>query len=197
MELELTENSKSFISFFMNNKCLKHQNLNTKTKAIFKNFYLTMVASEKYIEYLYLKSSTKSKTNTNSIYRLTIKKINNYKNISKPITFTSSHGFPSNITNYIDKNIKIELQYSIYMLDKNIKIIFLLEEDKNLNDNIEIFNNYVDNILLWLVFINNYSSKTCAKELTIFLYMTNLKKNIPTSNIIKIYILLLLVFLNK
>jgi len=180
MELELTENSKSLISFFMNNKCLKHQNFNTKTKEIFKNFYLKMVAAEKYIENLYLKNSKKS------IYKLTINKINNYENISKPITFTSSHGFPSNITNYIDKNIKIELKYNIYMLDKNIKILFLLEEDKNLNDNIEIFNNYVDNILLWLVFISNYSSKNCAKELTIFLYMTNLQKNLPSFNTTKI-----------
>lgn len=52
MELELTENSKSLISFFMTNKCLKHQNFNTKTKEIFKNFYLKMIDAEKYIIYL-------------------------------------------------------------------------------------------------------------------------------------------------
>ena len=186
MELELTENSKSLISFFMNNNCLKHQNFKTKTKEIFKNFYLKMVVAEKYIEYL--KSSKNTNTNTNSIYSLTIKKINSYKNISKPITFTSSHGFPSNIIKYIDKKIKIELEYciNINLLNKNIKIYFLLEEDDKLKDNIEQFNNYIDNILLWLVFVNEYSSKKCAKELTIFIYMTKLQKNIPSSRTIKI-----------
>jgi hypothetical protein len=177
MELKFTENSKSLISFFMNNKCLKPQNFNTKTKEIFKKFYFEIINAKNYIEYL--------NTNTNSIYKLTIKKINNNTKISKPITFTSSHGFPSNIIKYIDQQIKIELQYNINIteLDRNIKIYFLLESEP---EHVEKYNNYVENILLWLLFINNYASKNCAKELKIFIYMTNLQKNIPDSKIIKI-----------
>ena len=38
-------------------------------------------------------------------------------------------------------------------------------------------------MLIWLIMINEYASKSCASELTIYLYFTSLQKTMPTSNI--------------
>jgi hypothetical protein len=172
--MKLTKISELLISFFLKDKCI---NKNSKSKQfpneIFEKLYNEIRTADIYLN--------KMKKN-NSFYNIKIKEINNSKQIPKPKTF-ASNGFPSDIRKYIDENIMIEIEYNIKLLDKNIKIYFLLEEGFNKDKDIKKYNKYIDNILLWLLIINDYASKECATELTIYIYLTNLKKEIPNSNI--------------
>lgn len=172
--MQLTKESKLLMSFFLKNKCIEHTKQTKKTQVVFKQLFNEIKNAEKYIEF------TKNKRG-DSFYNTRLTEIESSFQILKPETFPAD-GFPSQIREYIDKNIYNELTYSIDLLDRKIKIHFLLE-DINIKKNIKLYNNYVDNMLIWLTIINEYASKICAKELTIFLYFTSLKKNIPESNI--------------
>lgn len=171
--MKLTKISELLMSFFIKNKCIKPIEPSKKTEKIFTNFLMEMRNAENFLMEIKNKEEIKG-----SFYNLKVKEIHHFKDIPKPTTF-ASHGFPSDIRKYIDDNITIELEYNIFLLDRKIKIYFLLEE----NDNVEIYNNYVDNILLWIILLNDYASKECAPQLTIYLYFTYLQKEIPNSNI--------------
>jgi hypothetical protein len=56
-------------------------------------------------------------------------------------------------------------------------------EDKNPELSLAVYNEYVDKILAWLYIINEYGIKRCAKKLTLYIYMTSMKKELPSSNI--------------
>lgn len=163
------------MSFFIKNKCIKPIEPSKKTEKIFTNLFMEMRNAEIFLNEVKNKEESKG---SGTFYNLKVKEIQNFKDIPKPTTF-ASHGFPSDIRKYIDDNITMELEYNIFLLDRKIKIYFLLEE----NDNLEIYNNYVDNILLWIILLNDYASKECASQLTIYLYFTYLRKEIPNSNI--------------
>jgi hypothetical protein len=171
--MKLTKISELLMSFFIQNKCIIPTELSKKTEKILTNLFIEIRNAENYL------NEVKKKEELNgSFYNLKVKEIHNFKDIPKPTTF-ASHGFPPDIRKYIDENITIELEYNIFLLNRKIKIYFLLEE----NDNLEIYNNYVDNILLWIILLNEYASKECAPQLTIYLYFTFLQKEIPNSNI--------------
>jgi hypothetical protein len=177
--MKLTNISELLISFFNNgkNKCLKlkHKELNKKTENIFKNFFNEIHKASEIVKNL--------KININTIVK--VKEITNYKDIPKPTTF-ASQGFPSNIRKYIDENMVKEIEYNIdfTIINRKIKIYFLLElEEDRTKFDINVYNNYINNILIWLTIIDEYASKECAPNLTIFIYLTNLKKEIPLSNI--------------
>ena len=82
--------------------------------------------------------------------------------------------------NHIDNNIIKLLKYNITIFDRNISILFLIEDEKQTI--IEKYNDYVNYMLVWLYVVNMYSSKKCANELKIFIYHTNLLKLLPETN---------------
>ena len=172
--MQLTKESKLLMSFFLKKQCIKLTKQTKKTQNVFIQLFNEINNAEKYIE------SVKNKKGEDLFYNIRWNEIETSTQILKPKTFPAD-GFPSQIRNHIDENTYNELTYSIDLLDRKIKIHFLLE-DINVKANIKLYNNYVDTMLIWLTVINEYATKICAKELTIFLYFTSLKKNIPDSN---------------
>jgi hypothetical protein len=171
--MKLTNLSKYLITFFKNNTCfLNKKKISAETEEIF----IKLLEEIKNADYLL--HTFKLKKNNDLFYNIKIKDINFPKDIKKPQTFISG-GFPEKIIKYIDKNIKKEIEYNIVILNKNIKIYFLLEDNLT---NIKVFDNYVHYILIWLIMLNKYASKKCAPQLKIFIYFTNLQKEIPSSN---------------
>jgi hypothetical protein len=75
-----------------------------------------------------------------------------------------------------------ELTYSFSLYDRNIKLHFIIEEDE-MEVKLEIFNKYVDSIIMWLYILNQYSSKQCSNSLVVYFYFTSLEKRLPTTNI--------------
>jgi hypothetical protein len=170
--MRLTKQSELLLSYFIKNKCVEFITQNKKTDKIFLILYNEIKEANKYIESL--------KKRDDLFYRLQITEIHSSKQIAKPKTFPADW-FPNQIRKHIDESIFTQLCYSFKLFGRKIQIYFLLEDI--VDSNIDEYNKYVDNILIWLFILNEYASKNCADELTIYLYFTSLNKNIPSSNI--------------
>jgi len=158
----------------MNSNCIDHIHFNKKTIQILLDLYEDIKHAENYIH-------TLKKQKGSEFYNMVVEEIQSMNQIPKPTTFPSD-GFPSKIRKHIDESIMSKITYHIHLLDRDITIHFLLEDD-SLERKIQVYNNYVDNMLIWLTIINKYASKKCVKELTVYLYLTTKEKNIPGSNI--------------
>lgn len=177
--MKLTKHSELLMSFFLEKKCIKHVKQNSKTKHILKHLFNDISDADSFI-----KSKKLQKESTGeSFYKLNITKIMNISQIPKPKSFNPS-SFPDEIRNHIDNNMFYNLSYTFSLFGREIKIQFILEDnDISPENQIELYNEYVEKILTWLHITNEYASKKCSKTLVIYLYFTSLKKELPNSKI--------------
>ena len=172
--MKLTKESNELMSFFVKNDCLKTKQTK-KTDAIFKDIYDEIKEGVSYV------NTIKSKTATNTFYKLTVKQITNKEQIIWPVTFYQDT-FTPEVKKHIYENSNNVLTYKFNMFDRNISIIFILK-DKIVDALIETYNKYVDYMLVWLFVADMHSSKKCVKQLKIFIYHTSLLKQLTETNI--------------
>ena len=175
--MKLTKQSQSLISFFLKKNCIKHLKTTKKTEKILTNLYNDILEAKKYIENIKEKIT---KTGS-SFYNLKIKKIQNVSEIPKPTTFPSD-SFPKQVREYINETTNYHLSYTFHLFNRTIIIHFLVENN-DIEFNIELYNHYIDIMLIWIYILNQYSSPSCSKELTIYIYFTELLKKLPESNV--------------
>ena len=173
--MKLTKNSKKLMSFFIENKLMgQHTSQTTSTNNILIKIFNELNNAQKFID-------MKKREEGKLFYHMNISKINNVSQIPKPKIF-NANSFTNIVRNHIDLNSNYKLSYTFSLFDREINIEFIVEE-VNSEIKIEYYNNYVDKILVWLCFINEYASKKCSSKITIFIYLTSLKKNLPDTNI--------------
>ena len=172
--MNITNESRKLMSFFVEHECLMPIKQTNKTRTIFKNIYNEIHSGVSYIQNIKEKMGS-------SFYKLKIEPINNVNQIPKPKTF-SPDDFPSEIRKHIDNHSMSSYTYSFKLFERDIHIYFLSE---NINPErlISIYNSYVEYMLVWLYIVNKYGSKQCSPKLKIFVYHTNLLKTLPESNI--------------
>ena len=173
--MKLTKNSKDLIDFYLKNKCIRPVDENKKTNAIFKKIFAEIQAAEKYLQ---LK---KENYGLSHFFSLSIQQIISVKDIPKPSQFNAK-SFPEQIRQTIDEDSTYNLCYTFSLLDRDVTVQFTVE-DPNAELNVEMYNEYVEKIFIWLHFIDSYASRVCAKKLTLYFYFTSLKKVLPESNI--------------
>ena len=102
--------------------------------------------------------------------------------ILEKANLTSSIWLPNEIKNYIDITDYYLFKYSKKIDNKfYIDIKIYLEENDLINlDNLR---NYIKLILIWFVFIVNYSNKECYSNISVILYLTDFKKILPESSV--------------
>jgi hypothetical protein len=115
--------------------------------------------------------------NDMSPYSKTIKYINSISQIAKPKLF-SLHSFPPLIRNQIDNHSITEITYSFSLFKREIKIYFILENEKH-DIKLDEFDRYVNSMILWLYILHCYAPRVCVKMLNIYIYMTSLLKQLP------------------
>ena len=172
--MKITKESQQLMSFFVNHNCVltvKHTN---KTNELLKKLFAEITNGVSYIH------SLKQKLGS-AFYKLNINHITTAKQIPTPSTF-GPNAFPVEIRKHIDEYLLNSLTYSFHIFNRKITIIFVTE-DANIEHHIETFNTYVDNLLVWLYIVNEYSSKSCSTELKIYIYHTSLLKVLPASNV--------------
>lgn len=172
--MKLTKESHKLMSFFIKYNCINPIKHTKKTDTILRRLYYEIVDGVSYI------NEMKDKRGP-LFYGLSFVSITNVKQIPKPNTFPAN-SFPSEVRKHIDEYSLSKISYTMHLFDRDIDIIFLTE-DGNPEDVIEIYNNYVDYMLVWLYIVNEYSSKSCVKKLKIFIYHTSLLKELPKSNV--------------
>lgn len=170
----LTNKSQNLISFFLENKCIS----NIKPLPIKKIKEIKILYHEIFNSYNFLLNLKK---NNVRFYNIEIKKINNINDISKPQNF-NYNSFPYQARKYIDLYSLSEISYTFSLFNRDIKIIFVDEND-NVENKIHIYNRYIDSIIMWLYILNENSSKKCSKKIIIYFYFTSLEKKLPQNNI--------------
>jgi hypothetical protein len=172
--MRLTKDANILMNYFSKNNCITPIRQTRRTNNILTRLYDDIKKGVSYIHNL------KSKMGS-SFYNLKVTKITNISQIPKPSTFPPN-AFPPEIRRHIDENSIHSLTYHFKIFDRNINILFLIE-DGNVETLIYKYNNYVDYMLVWLFIVNKYSSKSCANNMKIFIYHTSLLKMIPSTNI--------------
>jgi hypothetical protein len=164
------------MKFLLNKNCMKHISQTTQSVEIIKQLYNEMVAADAVLK--------EYKSKDPDFYKIKLKKIENAKQISKPKTFKSGGGLIQSVEEHIDKSSFFEIMYSFHLLDRSIKIYFILEKmDVDINLDLEPdlnkFNCYVDNIFIWLSIINKHATNKCSSNFVSYIYFTSLKKELP------------------
>jgi hypothetical protein len=171
---KLTNTSKNLMSFFLDNNCINHVEQTVKTKKTITKLFKEIDKADNEIK-------LKKETEGSKFYKINIEKIVNISQVPKPKTFNAT-SFPKEIREHIDTATNYSLSYTFSLFDRNINILFIVEET-NPQLQIDYYNEYVEKILVWLYIINEYSSKKCSKNITLYIYFTSLKKKLPNSNI--------------
>jgi hypothetical protein len=166
--MNLSKQSKQLMLFFSKNKHINYVKQSNKTNSILRELYHEISEAHAYVK-KHLK------------YKYNIKKILSATQIIKPQNFNAK-SFPQNVRKHIDEFVMYEICYSFSIHDRKINVYFILEND-DLEMKIEKYNKYIESIASWLYIINKYASKVCVKNLNIYLYLTSLEKNLPSSNI--------------
>jgi hypothetical protein len=171
--MKITKSSKELISFLIKNNHVNNVTHNKKTDVIITKLYNDILEAYNYLSSL--------KQSNGNFYNITVKKIQSSFEITKPKNF-NSNSFPEEVRKHIDEMSMSEISYTFSLFDRNIKIIFITEEDDGAIK-IETYNNYVDTIIIWLYILNEYSSKQCSNNIVVYFYFTSLKKTLPNSHI--------------
>ena len=158
--MRLTKNSKNLMLYLTKHKFFNHTIKSKKTDTILTQLYNDILES-----YKFLMSLKQSKGN---YYNVSTKKIVSSTQIIRPKNF-NAHSFPEVVRKHIDEFSIYEINYSFSLFERNIKIFFTVEED-NIDLKIDTFNKYVDTIVMWLYIINQYASKQCATQISIYFY---------------------------
>lgn len=170
--MKLSKKSKELMLFFTKNNHINKVNQTKRTDDIITELYNDIYSAYKYLNNLKQKGK---------YYTISTKKILNAHQISKPQNF-NYNSFPEVIRKHINESTISEITYSFSLYGRIIKLYFVVEED-NIELKIDVFNKYVDNIIMWLYILNQYASKQCANTLAVYFYFTSLEKKLPTSNI--------------
>jgi len=170
MKLKFTKTSVSLIKSILETECLnKSCSITQKTNNILKSLYNEVNHANHYIR-------KKRVIEGIEFYNLIIREIISKSEIPKPKLF-NENSFPSGIIKRIDDYINYDLFYSFSLFNREINIHLLLE-DEILKD-INVYNSYIYRILVLICFLNKYSGKKCSKKLGIYIYLTDLKKELP------------------
>lgn len=161
------------MSFLIKKNHIFQVTQNKKTNTIINDLYKDILESYKYL--------TSIKQSKGHFYNVSIKKIQSSFEITKPKNF-NANSFPEEVRKHIDETSMSEISYTFSLFDRNIKLIFITEED-NIELKVNTYNKYVDTIIMWLYILNEYSSKQCSNNIIVYFYFTSLKKKLPDSHI--------------
>ena len=171
--MKISERSKKLMLFFTKNKHINQVKQTKKTETILHELYNEIFSAYRYVMQLKQKETP--------YFNFTIKKLVNATQISRPQNFNSK-SFPDIVRQHIDHLSASELIYTFSLYGREIKLIFVVEDD-NVELKLDTYHKYVDSIIMWLYILNEYSSTTCSKTLVVYLYFTSLEKKLPNSNI--------------
>ena len=166
----LTKVSESLLSDLIDKNNINythHKSITVKTSHIFKQLFKELTDAQGVL----IKEVKPNK----------ITLIKTVAQISKPVSFLAGD-FPSEVTNHIHKYSKYEISYTFSLLKRIIKVYFVDEQQQPL----EYYSNSMKRMLLWFYLLSYHSSETCSKTISVFIYLTSLKKELPDHHSIAI-----------
>lgn len=171
--MKITKKSQSLISYFLD----KDPRITQNKK---KNRILEILFDDLLNSYHYLHNIVKKNIGT-EFYQIRIKQITSIYHIPRPTNF-NSYSFPHKIRKHIDDSSLSEICFSFSLFERNIKLYFITEEHES-RIHIPTYHKYVETIVMWLYILNEYASKKCSVNFTVYFYFTSLEKKLPGTNI--------------
>ena len=160
--MRLTKNSKYLILFFKNSNHIIDIPSDGNINIFLKNIYDIILESYSYLISHPIKYNVK---------------INKIKFI-KPSSNFDSDFFPKQIQEHIFKHSSFEIIYDFTIFDRQIRVIFIIYDKEY--PTLDKYNQYIKKITMWLYILKFQSPNKCSKILTIYLYLTDFQKQLPT-----------------
>ena len=162
--MQLTKQSEMNIRFILNHYSSLFS-ITPSKHTYMKRFYRELKKAEEYVKNLSKNISVKEVKHVSDI-----KKSNNYQ----------SSFFPSHIQNYIESNCMYYLVVTLHIQSRTFTIYFYLCKKQ---ENLDMFQKYVDIMAMWLYMASSHSSSMCAETLSIYIYLSPFQKEIPKSSV--------------
>jgi hypothetical protein len=168
--MNITKDSDKILSFLV-----KDDNINYK--------YHKPIGKSKHIFKLLYNKLSKAKTLIKEIGASEVTKITNPEQIVKPRDY-DNRSFPAKILQHIDQHSKIQYLYIVNsntspsLFSRTIKVYFVDEHNEPTLDK----NKYADcfkKMLYWFYILNSCASSTCSQTITIYIYLSSVKKELP------------------
>lgn len=105
-------------------------------------------------------------------------KIETAKQLKLPSAYSNDF-FPSQIRKHIELNTIDKIVYSCKIIHRTISINFFTFKNET---NIDIYDQYAKNIFMLIYILTPYSSNTCSKSLSIYIYLTEFDRKLPDNN---------------
>ena len=167
--MNITKDSKTILSFLVDKNNINykyHKSINKGSKHIFKKIYDKLCNAASLIK----------ATGPREVIKIT-----NPVQIVKPRDF-NHQSFPVKIMDHIDQHSKTQYLYTSTsqssLFSREIKVYFVDEH----NDNVTNPNKYADcfrKMLYWFYLLNTSASKMCSQTITVYIYLSSLKKELP------------------
>ena len=147
-----------------------------------------LIENDNNINYNYHKPINKSKP----IFKYIYEKLNKAASLIKEVSASEIIKItnPSQIVNHINRQSKTQYLYIINsktssLFSRTIKVYFVDEHnDQNIDKN--KYASCFKKMLYWFYLLNTSASPTCSQTITIYIYLSSLKKELPTHSSITI-----------
>ena len=172
--MNITKDSDKILSFLV-----KDDNINYK--------YHKPIGKSKHIFKVLYDKLSKAATLIKEIGASEVIKITNPEQIVKPRDY-DNRSFPAKIMDHINKNSKRQYLYTVNsntsslnssLFSRTIKVYFVDEHNEPILDK----NKYADcfkKMLYWFYILNSSASSTCSQTITIYIYLSSVKKELPS-----------------
>jgi len=128
----------------------------------------------------YMTAVTEVSNASKKSYNPTLKNISDGK-YKKPDAFDYSSYIPIHIKQYINDKKRHQVVFSAQINGRSIELIFTVFKDIRKRD-LRVMQIQTKRIYSLIYFLSNLSERKCSKSLTIYLYMTKFKKEMPVSS---------------
>lgn len=166
--MKLTKESKQLMAFLVKNNHINYQPPSHVTKSILKKLYSDMLIARQYVD------------RQLTPYVVSVTRIASVSQILKP-RFFNANSFPKSVRKHIDETSMTQITFAFSLFGRKVKVVFVLENG-DIDQELVQCKDYMVSITTWLYMLNSFASKSCSKTVTIYLYLTSLKKVLPSSN---------------
>lgn len=108
--------------------------------------------------------------------KMLVNSIDIVSQIPRPDGF-NSRWIDAEIKQHIFNNSSYKLGYNFKVNDRTIKITFITES--GILNNMDVYKNYIIDIMTWISIADKYSCNNCGKTLNLYLYMSSIPKMLP------------------
>jgi len=179
--MKLSKHGKTHINIFSKHNCVpsSQTDLSTKTEDILEHFYNDLLDAHDILTHV-KKQASRSGT---KYYEKTITKITDPSQIIRSKN-TGSKYFPAFVETHINGTARylVDIRFTT-VFKRKVRIIFTTEEESdNPISHPDVIDKFVALVYTWINVVHHYAKSECSQMLTIYVYLTSLKKLLPNTS---------------